>query len=404
MAKPRKSSSVPGQALGFSLQFTKMTELLARPGVGNEVEFEGLDDLSVKTPDGHLTLYQAKSALESNPLSDRSISFWKCLANWADTVAREKITADKLRLVFYVSNPVPPGPWARSFDHARNEAEADAAMTQVYDALWGPAPSYPLRNKVAKELAPEAERFFAASELVRRTVVLCFSLEIVKDDIHADLAAVVRFVDPRRHADVVSHACAWTKRRVDGLIAEGKPARIGSDEFQREMVAYIRKFNERAILRTFAPAGPSQQEAEQLRLKTFVRQLEFLGLDYTDQMEAISDFYRAAIDRTQLGDSGEVHSSSFDNLDSTLTRSWKNIARQQEIMLEGHPDEARGEVVYRECVKQHVLVENLQPLDHFIPGCYHLLADNAKLGWHPRYEQLLKAVTIASAEIGEAAP
>lgn len=400
MAKPRKSSSVPGQALGFSLQFTKMTELMARPGAGNEVEFEGLDDLTLKTPDGHLTLYQAKSALESNPLADRSVALWKCLANWADTVSREKLSAEKLKLVFYVSNPVSPGAWARSLDHARTEAEADVALAQVRDGLWGPAPAFSLKGKVAKELAPEADRFFAASDSVRRTVVRSFTVEIVKDDIHADLAAIVRFVDPRRHADVLSHACAWTKRRVDELVAQRKPARISADEFQREMVAYIRKFNERAILRTFAPAGPSQQEAEQLKLRTFVRQLELLGLDYTEQMEAISDFYRAAIDRTQLGDSGEVHSSSLDDLDATLTRSWKNISRQQEIALKGHPDEARGEMVYRECIKQHVLVENHQPLDHFIPGCYHVLADDVKLGWHPNYQQLLKSAPTAAANGG----
>ena len=396
MAKARKSSSVPGQALGFSLQFTKMTELLARPGVGNEVEFEGLDDLSVKTTDGHLTLCQAKSALESNPLTDRAVALWKCLANWAETVSREKLTAENLRLIFYVSNPVPTGAWATSFDHARNDSEADKAMAHVRDVLWGPAPRFPLKASVAKELAPEAERFFGASDDVRRTVVRAFTIEVVKIDIHADLATVVQFVDPRRHADVLNHACAWTKRRVDELIAEKKPARISSDEFRREMVAYIRKFNERAILRTFAPAGPSQQEAEQLKLRTFVRQLEFLNLDYADQLEAISDFYRAAIDRTQLGDSGEIHPSSFDELDSTLTRSWKNISRQQEIALKGRPDEERGEMVYRECVKQRIPVENQQPADHFIPGCYHLLAEDVKLGWHPSYESLLKAAPVAT--------
>jgi len=396
MANARKSSSVPGQALGFSLQFTKMTELLARPGVSNVVEFEGLDDLSVKTIDGHLTLCQAKSALESNPLTDRAVAFWKCLANWADTVSREKLTPEKVRLVFYVSNPVPPGAWATSFDHARNDSEADEAMALVRDALWGSSPRFTLKPSVAKEVAPEAERFFGASDDVRRTVIRAFTIEVVKVNIHADLATVVQFVDPRRHPDVLNHACAWTKRRVDELIAEKKPAQISSDEFRREMVAYIRKFNERAILRTFAPAGPSQQEAEQLKLRTFVRQLEFLNLDYADQLEAISDFYRAAIDRTQLGDSGEVHPSSFDELDSTLTRSWKNISRQQQIAMKDRTNEERGEMVFRECVRLRVPVENQQPADHFIPGCYHLLAEDMKLGWHPHYESLLKAIPAAA--------
>lgn len=389
MSSTRKSSSAPGPALGYSLQYTKMTELLARSAQGGVVEFEGLDDLSLTTKDGHLTLYQTKSALESNPLTNRAVSLWKTLANWADLIESGKVDPSKLKLMLFVSNPVRPGTWADLFDQAFTESAVHAALSNVHSALWGAAPDYPLKADVAEDLAVHVNRFFGDSEATQAAVIRCFGLEVVQESIHADLLAIVRYVEPRRKSDVLQHAYGWTKDRVDKLIAERQPARIDADDFTLEMTAYIRRFNERSILRSFAPAAPSPAETEKLKLRTFVRQLELVAVDYSDQLQAISDFYRAAIDRTKLGESGDVHPSAFDDLDGTLQRSWKNITRQKEIAMKGHTEEERGEMVYRECLEQRHPVENQQPPEHFIPGCYHLLSEDLKVGWHPRYAQLL---------------
>lgn len=398
MPKPRKSSSVPGQALGFSLQFVKMTELLARADDESEVEFEGLDDISLKKPgcSGGAELYQTKSALESNPVADRAPALWKCLANWADLVGKKRVSGENLKLVLFVSNPVPEGIWAAELHEAKTDAAADAVIAKIRTALWGDGPNFALKATVAATLAPELERFFGADNSVRRTIVRAFSLEIVKTDIYSELAAVARFVDDRLKPNVIAHACGWTKARVDELLGAKQPAVIKGIEFRREMVAYIRKFNERAILRSFAPAAPTPEETEQLSLKTFVRQLQLIAVDYADQLQAISDFHRAAIDRTQLGDAGDVHPTSFDELDDRLSRSWRNICRQKELQFKALSDEERGELVYRECIAQMHLVEEQHPPDHFVPGCYHLLAEDTKLGWHPHFTKLLAQTASAS--------
>lgn len=397
MGKPRKSPSVPGQALGYSLQFVKMTELLIGAADDAEVEFEGLDDVSRKGPGAGslLELYQTKSALASNPVADRSPALWKSLANWCDVVAKRGLKAENLKLVMFISNPVTAGGWANMFHSANSDTDADAAIQAVRTELWGAAPDFPLRSSVAEGLAPELERFFGADESVRRTVVRAFSLEVVKQDVYADLAVVAKYVDDRLKLHVIAHACAWTKDRIDHLLAAKQPAVILGSEFRREMVAYIRKFNERAILRSFAPAAPTPEETEQLRVRTFVRQLELIALDYADQLQAISDFHRAAIDRTLLGESGDVHRDSFNELDDTLTRSWRNISRQKQLQFKALSPEERGELVYRECISEKHLIEEQRPPEHFVPGCYHLLAEDAKLGWHPEFAKLLAQPTPA---------
>jgi hypothetical protein len=42
-------------------------------------------------------------------------------------------------------------------------------------------------------------------------------------------------------------------------------------------------------------------------------------------------------------------------------------------------------------MKHNAQVENLQAPPHFIPGCFHVLADDLKVGWHPDYKKLLAA-------------
>jgi hypothetical protein len=397
MKKTRKTSSVPGQALGYSLQYTKMTELMSRHDSA-EVEFEGLDDVSIRTVDGDIILYQTKSALESNPLTDRAVGLWKSLANWGAIIEKEKLKAEKLKLIFYVSNNVTPG----DFSERLHAATTDDYASEVYDhlqrELWGDAPHYKIRSSLGKAVAFEVGRFFEMKRETAVTVIRCFNVEISKKSVYEELSAIVRFVDPRRHDDVINHACAWTKAKVDGLIASKQLAKIACADFQREITAYIRKFNERAILRTFAPeSGPSKQERDKLLLSPFVRQLELIELQYEDLMEAISDFYRASIDRTKLGDSGEIHESSIIALDEVLMRSWRNICRQKQLEHSAMSSERTGELVYRSCVIQQHLLENQQPPAHFIPGCYHLLAKELKVGWHPNYEHLMKAETAISA-------
>jgi hypothetical protein len=141
-ANKQKSKSVAGPALGYFLQETKMTEMLVKANEGELVSLEVLDDLAVESQDGHQTLVQSKSALITNPLSDRAIPFWKTLANWAEALDGG-LDLSKLRLVIYVSNPR-TGKIAEAFHQASRLSEASAPVMQprrcLPQRLHKPAP------------------------------------------------------------------------------------------------------------------------------------------------------------------------------------------------------------------------------------------------------------------------
>jgi hypothetical protein len=177
-------------------------------------------------------------------------------------------------------------------------------------------------------------------------------------------------------------------------LESGRPAVIGRDEFAVWYAAYVRKVDRDIVLLSRAKM-PSEEESRGLLPKVFVQQLEIIGLSLEDKFEAVSDYLMAAADRTEWAVRGEVDETSFDDLDSALQRSWKNKRRACNIQHAGKADDLQGQALYSVCMEISVPLQAMEPPDHFIPGCLHRLADDMSIGWHPTYEQQLKAKKVA---------
>lgn len=84
-----------------------------------------------------------------------------------------------------------------------------------------------------------------------------------------------------------------------------------------------------------------------------------------------------------------VQKESFDELDKNLVETWKNHQKTTAIRDGPRPPEHQGQLLLVECMKHTTPVENLQAPPHFIPGCFHVLADDLKVCWHPDCKKLL---------------
>ena len=381
--RKRRSPSAPGQALGYSLQVTRLTHLLIEAAEGSHGSLEVIDDVGVVGPDGSTTAVQTKSALTGNPLGDHSVALWKTLANWADAIATANLPADKLCLVLYVSKPA-SGPISQQLASATSDDEIQAAIAHVRTKLLSNGPT------ADSEVKEHIDRFFAHGLNVLKSVIKAFRIDCGSGSPQADLQQALdnfcfREGRARQLADM---ACGWVKSRVDELHERKLPAILSRDEFHRDMQAFYTKFVERSILISFAKA-PTPADVETHRAKTFVRQLEIIAVDFEDQMAAISNYFKAALDRTNWGVSGMVQKESFDELDKNLVETWKNHQKTTAIRDGHRPPEHQGQLLLVECMKHTAPVENLQAPPHFIPGCFHVLADDLKVGWHPDFKKLL---------------
>lgn len=399
MATPKRGGSsrsknrrteVPGQALGYGLQYTRLTQLLLEAPIGSFCNMEYLDDVAQQQTDDGVRLIQSKSALTSNPVADRAKSLWKTLSNWTALALDSDCDLEKTIFEIYVSRPV-HGQLVEAFSSAHTMGEARAAIAQARDTLWGQGPDFALKSAVAGEIAPYLERVFSADAACTERIVCNFQLTQGSGSPQADIEAVIRThpVSATRVADIADHMCGVVKRRVDELLEAGRPAVIARDAFYGWYAAYLRKVDRDTVLPSRATA-PSEEESRGQMPKIFVQQLDLIGLPFEDKLEAASDYLMAAADRTAWAVSGEVDVSSFDDLDAALKRGWKNKRRTCGIEHGSKPGEVQGQALYSKCMDFTTPLQAMQPPDHFIPGCFHRLADDISIGWHPEFEQRLK--------------
>lgn len=383
-SRPRRKTEVPGQALGIGLQYTRLVQLLLQAPPGSACSLEYLDDVAQEGAEG-TKLGQSKSALTANPVADRATPLWKTLSNWINLAAEGGCDPDHTVFEMYVSRPV-SGALVDAFAGATTLDAAHAAILLARTTLWGEAPEYSKRAEVAAAIAPYVENVFGSDEDLLARVIKNFTLSCGSGSPQADVEAILKThpILQSKVRDIADHMCGVVKRRVDELLEVGKPAIIARDDFHAWYGAYVRKIDRETVLLSRAKR-PSNEEAKGHLPRVFVQQLDLIGLPFEEKLEAVGDYLMAVADRTTWAASGDVDATSFDELDVTLKRNWKNKRLACKVAHGGKSPNEQGQALYADCMQVRVAVEEKGTPDHFIPGCLHLLADDLSIGWHPDY-------------------
>lgn len=388
-SRPRRKTEVPGQALGFGLQYTRLVQLLLQAPPGSACSMEYLDDVAQEDAQG-VKLGQSKSALTANPVADRAKSLWKTLSNWV--ALAEDGGCDPNRTVFemYVSRPV-SGTLVDAFSAATTLNAAKTAILMARTTLWGEAPKYPKRSNVAAEISPYVDKVLGADQALVARVIKNFTLTCGSGSPQTDVEAILKThpISQSRIRDIADHMSGVVKNRVDEFLEAGKPAIITSDEFHTWYTAYVQKVDRDTVLRSHAKR-PGKKEAEGHLPRVFVQQLDLIGLPFEDKLEAVGDYLMAAADRTAWAAGGDVDPTSFDELDISLKRSWKSKRIACQVAHRDKALDEQGLALYADCMDVTVAVQQKEAPDHFIPGCLHRLADDLSIGWHPEFAAQLK--------------
>lgn len=391
--RQKKTSQVPGQYLGYSLQTTRFLARLLEAEPGWTVSLEVFEDIGIETNEGNRIVEQVKSTYDSNPISDRAEGLWKTFSNWIDAVKNNDLPLGKTKFEIYVSQPR-SGDIVTSFSNARTIEEARQALIEARNRLWGTVPDFDLKPKVSSTIKPYVSKVFETDETTVCKIVKDFFFNYGGGSPLADLKALMsKTIVPPEIIDVVlEYALGWVKKQTDLLLEQKKPASISVETFRSNIIRFIRKHDRRTILTSFAKE-PTQEEIEtDLKLKTYIRQLEIISCDYEQKIRAVRDFLQASVDRTQWSIKGWVHESSFDDFENGLIRTWENLKRRTDISFSDRDDITKGMYLYSECSLHRATLEGLEVPDHFTPGSFHKLSDKEKLGWHPEYKDKLKTV------------
>ncbi len=384
-AAPNRTQ-VPDQYWGYSLQAVRFLQVLLEAPPGSAISLEVFEDVGRVDPNGSTVASQVKSGLVKNPLTDRSIDFWKTLNNWVVAVEGGILNPDSTVFEIYVGTPR-RGQLAQAFHDASTDADATAALEKARLAMWGNGKT---RKALPDALSSFVSRVLEADKQKIKKIIQRFRIACATRDPLADLRPLVsvKWVRPESVEIVIQHAHGWLKERLDRQLQERKPAIVSSDEFNEEMLKFLPRCDYRHIVASMA-GRPTQDQIEAERMRTYVRQLELIQLEDEGTLEAINNYLRAAVTRTRLSEEGIVHEDSFVDFEEALVAFWRNKRRQNNLTHPAHSEIEKGQLLLSDCCLNRQKLQGLEVPDYFTPGSFHALADYTKIGWHPLFETLL---------------
>ena len=237
-----------GQMQGYMLQVRHMLfELISHDD--KVVSIEKLDDIAIEEPNGSVVAEQIKSVTsDNNPITDRSIVFWKTMHNWLDYIRNGNLPLEKslFRMVVVSNHQVKTGDFIQQFHKASTKAEALIALKNAQLSIWG-------KDDVLKSDVPDSygkylEKLFSDdnSDFVTQIIVK-FSLIVHENDYDEKL--IEKFNRQPIFAEFADslfiYMLGWVNEKVNEYIKEGLPAMIATADYNIALVAQSRMYSQK---------------------------------------------------------------------------------------------------------------------------------------------------------------
>ena len=376
-------ASAPGQYLGYGLQPVRLCFHLLSGGQSAAASIEHLDDVALRSSDETLLLEQTKSALKQNPISDWSEDLWKTFGNWIDSINSGLVDPTVAKFQLYVT-PIRSGYWAQRLSDTNFPADVMSLISDLKRAVDARS----RRPKCYKYL----RQLFETDRRNATALVTNFRLRCEDDPIEP-IRSMLRL---SVQEEILDHCCAYAiglaKQKSDALIRVGQPAVLDTNEFQKEVRAFIAKNNLARMLPSFTTT-PGLELIEQTLedQPMFVRQLNIVEMPHSIMVRAIGDYLQSTSDKTDWAEKGLVVNDSLLEFDSNLLQRYELKKLEIDELYGDLESTGQGRLLYSRCISTSANLEGREVPAHFVPGCYNGLADRFELGWHPRFASILEA-------------
>lgn len=399
--KKRRSNQVPGQFYGYSLQITRAVAHLLRARQGQSVSVEHLDDVATSSADG-VVAEQDKSGLAHNPVADRSIELWKTLHNWVRAIRDGALKSDTKFVLFVAQGH--HGSVIDRIHSVTNKADAAALVDVLRTEFWGKAPKYAARTELPSGLAEHVNAVLSASDDVLALLFASLTLENGSGSPNDDLLPLLgeKAISADAQEEVLKYLLGWAKRVIDKRIEKKQPPILTWEDFHKQLVAAAKKFDRSENVLTSTSVEITEAEVQkELRGRTYVRQLEAVNCEDGELLQAVNDFLRSAVHRTTWSERGDVIEGSFGDFEDGLGRAWQSQRAVVDIEQKALGEVDRGRLLYAKCMQLRVPLQGMEVPTFFVPGSFHTLADSLRVGWHPRYREVVAAAACAGPAANE---
>jgi hypothetical protein len=377
--KGQANHAAPGPYLGFGLQPVRLVfNLLAAP-TGSIAFIEFDDDVSVHYNDGARLLEQTKSALNSEPSTDRATDLWKAFANWARYMAAENAPTGDVTFRYYVT-PVHSGNLVIRMHHAWDSASVSNVLSEVYALMTNDIdpPAWQKHLRV----------FCGAPSVVQEFIVANFEFQTDDDP----LTPIQRGLAPLVKSEVSDMICKLIlghgKATTDNLMRRRKPGAIATDDFHRYSQEAISRVSVAGLVSLGQP-GDAAVAQTLAAAPNFLKQLDLIAAENPDKIESVTHYLQSEADKIFWADAGKLLPGDLERWDADLESSQRHL--QKEVSLENPlmPPEHIGMLVYVKCRKLPGVIRAQHAPLSFVHGSLHNLADQLLIGWHPAYKSFI---------------
>lgn len=389
--KTASSSDALGQLYGYGIQEARFLHHLLNATSGDAIALEYIDDIS-GSKRGDPFFEQDKSGLAHNPISDRAVALWKTFANWIEGRRSGKIPPGA-KFILYVAQSH-RGKSAELLSDCDTPQAAKNALKAIRSQFWGEKPGYAKRALLPKKLAKYVNIVLAAKEAAVVDIICSFTLERGTGAPYEDIAMQMANgpIGPENVDSVLKQLVGWIRATTFKQISRGEPAVLSREQFHREYVAAVRKFDRSDnALTPFATKPTESQIQDEILKQYYVQQLRLIGAEDDIVYDAINTYLMATTDRTEWAKRGYVHRTSFIDYEAALRRTWMLHRTSVKATIPHASPEQVGQVVLSQCLQAMIPLQEKSVASYFTPGSFHKLANTLDIGWHPEFAKLLAA-------------
>ncbi|GBF33776.1 hypothetical protein DCCM_2887 [Desulfocucumis palustris] len=382
---------VPDKVYAYSLQVRHALYELLSCSDNDIVSIEVFDDVATQKDDGSIEATQIKSVLSNkNPISNRAVDLWKTFYNWLLAVKASELSSSSTNFKLFVAAER-HGEIANSFSNAKTLEEAKKAWKEAKNEFYDKKGK---EKNLSDEYALYIRDFFNHNNMLPACMIIQnFSLATIKDNYTTILYNTFcqKVLIPEDLLEnVFIYILGWLDKKTAELVESSKVMSITYKDFKFQLIAITSEFNQKLSLKELAPR-PTEEEikSEYDAVRRYIRQLDIVDCNYTDKIEAISDYLRASTNRTLWASRGDISESNLKNYKDELITKWNNKKNIIKLTEKNLSPEEQGKLLYFRCKENSISIGHLCVPSFFTSGCYHALSDDMKIGWHPKYEKLL---------------
>lgn len=361
------------------------------------VSIETLDDVAFETAGGkpEAVLQTKHHQSRKASLTDASADLWKSLRIWFEGLATGAIPLGT-SLHLLTTGAAPAGSIA--FRLRASDRNVDAALKALETTA---------QSSTSKENAAAYAVYLAAKPATRRALI---ENVVVIDgapsvtDVDAELREEIFWAVERDHSEAFLERLEgwWLRRSLKQLTSAGLQDRILAAEIEAQMSDLREQFKQDSLPIDDDLLAFDLDEATQAAHATsaFVRQLELVAAGKKRIAAAIRDYYRAFEQRSRWLRNDLLLVGDLSRYERRLLEEWELVfeAMKDELGPDAADDAKRkaalGVLQWAERVAIPIRPSVTEPF--VVRGSLHILADEARLGWHPDFRDRLASLLSAA--------